>query len=199
MTFKPACICLELEAVLWYCPNERDVRLFTKPAKLVWLNTLVASQRNWNVTRSVTLVFFKTAQSKSWKPASGNLLRPRLPWLPSNGCVNRNPLVLVQIIAGLVERLTPRSTQRLSFCGPGRICGSSPGINAAAGLPAGTAWKLSIEPFRFARTLLPPTSKLSLTPRRAPAKMLALNPDWMDQVPVNDQPPSVLPVNPVPR
>src|SRR5216683_2831412 len=142
MTFKPACICLELEAVLWYCPNERDVRLFTKPAKLVWLNTLVASQRNWNVTRSVTLVFFKTAQSKSWKPASGNLLRPRLPWLPSNGCVNRNPLVLVQIIAGLVERLTPRC---------------------------------------------------------APAKMLALNPDWMDQVPVNDQPPSVLPVNPVPR
>src|SRR6266481_6662806 len=125
MTFKPACICRELDAVLVYCPKDAEVRVFVKPERFVWLKTLNTSQRNWSVNLSVIFVFLSMAQSNSWKLARGKAFRPRVPGLPSNGCVNGKPLLSVQMVAALEDVLTPR-VQRL-------------GIKAAAALPAATA------------------------------------------------------------
>src|SRR5260370_39520068 len=99
------------------------------------------------------------AQSNSWKLARGKTFRPRVPGLPSNGCVNGKPLLSVQMVAALEDVLTPR-VQRL-------------GIKAAAALPAATAGKLSRGPLRVARSLLLPTRSKSLTPRRDPENILA--------------------------
>ena len=109
MSFRPACIRRESDAVLWYVPNDLELNVFTNPERFVWLNTLNTSQRNWKVKRSVIFVFLRSAQLKSWKLASGKTFRPSVPGFPSNGCTNGNPLVLVQIVAGLEDVFTPRS------------------------------------------------------------------------------------------
>src|SRR5258708_1922357 len=183
MSFRPACICRELEAVLWYVPNELELSVFTNPDRFVWLKTLKTSQRNWNLTRSVSFVFLRSAQSNSWKLASGKTFRPMVPAFPSSGCINGNPLELSQMTAAFVDVLTPRVHLA--------------GIKAAAGLPKAAGWKLSSEPTRSARSRLPPTNRISLTPRRAPEKMFALNPDWICHSPLKDQPSRALFTNPV--
>src|SRR6266513_1659863 len=183
MSFRPACICRELDAVLWYVPNELDISVFTNPDRFVWLKTLKTSHRNWKVTRSVIFVLLRSAQSNSWKLASGKTFRPSVPGFPSNGCINGNPLELVQMVAALVEVLTPRVHLA--------------GIRAAAGLPKAAGWKPLSGPTRSARSRLPPTNIISPTPRRAPEKMFALKPDWICQTPVKDQPSRALFTNPV--
>src|SRR4029077_20008781 len=90
---------------------------------------------------------------------------------------------LVQIVAALVEVLTPRVHLE--------------GIRAAAGLPKAAGWKLSRGPTRTARSWLPPTKRISPIPRREPEKMFALNPDCICQTPEKDQPSRALFTNPV--
>src|ERR1700694_616494 len=108
MSLRPACICRELDAVFWYVPNELELSVFTNPERFVWLKTLKTSQRNWNVNRSVIFVLLRSAQSNSWKLASGKTFRPSVPGFPSNGCTNGNPLELSQMVAALGEVLNPR-------------------------------------------------------------------------------------------
>src|SRR6266478_1897900 len=183
MSFRPACICRELDAVLSYVPNAPDFSVFTNPERYVWLKTLKTSQRNWKVNRSVIFVLLRSAQSNSWKLASGKAFRPIVPGFPSSGCINGNPLELSQMVAALVDVLTPRVHLA--------------GIKAAAGLPKAAGWKLSRGPTRTARSLLPPTNRISAIPRREPEKMFALNPDCICQTPEKDQPSRPLFTNPV--
>src|ERR1700682_3412602 len=59
--------------------------------KLGWLNALNTSNRNWKLTRSVTLMFLNKDWSVTKRPGPTNVLRARFPLQARHGVVNKQP------------------------------------------------------------------------------------------------------------